>query len=667
MKQLLSISWIFISFLGLAACSNDEETASDRLETYVDYWQEENFTDMYEMISNKEHYATEDFVDRYQKIYNDLEVTDLSIDFQIPESETEESPVSFPLNVSMNTIAGEVSFETEVNMIEKDVEEETKWYIEWDPGLIFPELVNGADVAIETTSPARGEIYDRNQSGLAINDTIFSIGIQPSRFENETEEKQAIANLLDITVENIDQALSADWVGENTFVPLKDMPSDLDPAFEEDLFSIPSVVKQNKTGRAYPYGEAAAHLVGYIGQITAEELEEQEAGRYGANDLIGKRGLEQLFEDRLKGERGVTIIASSENGEEATIAEKPVQDGENITVTIDAALQQTIFESYQGDAGTASAIDPKTGETLALVSSPAFDPNQLTYGISQAKWDELQNDDQSPLTNRFAANFSPGSSIKPITAAVGLVNNSIDPNAAIEIDGKTWSKDGWGNYSVTRVSESSEPVDLANALIRSDNIYFAQQALNMGSDAFVNGMKKFGIGQEFPFTYPIEDGSISASGTIDEEILLADSGYGQGQMQVSSLQLATAYSAFLNDGNIIQPTLELDEEDGAFWLEDVITNQETINLIQDALRQIVVAPNGTAPEAAIDEVSLSGKTGTAELKSSQAETDGQENGWFVSYPEDESILLSMMVEHVEGKGGSHYTVEKAANIYKQLY
>ncbi|GAA5415679.1 beta-lactam-inducible penicillin-binding protein [Paraliobacillus ryukyuensis] len=667
MKRLMMIASISLAFIGLVACSNDEETAEERLQTYVNNWEKENFSDMYQMIANQEAYETEAFVDRYEKIYNDVEVTDLSVDFQVPETEEDEPPSTFPLEVSMNTIAGQVQFEQDISLTQTENEEgETNWYVQWDPGFIFPALANGGDVGIETTSPTRGEIYDRNENGLAVNAKIYSVGVQPSLFENEEEEKQKIADMLDIAVESIDEALAADWVGENTFVPLKDIPT-TDEAFIEELFAIPSVVKQDKTGRSYPYGKATAHLVGYIGQITAEELEEKEDASYTQNDMIGKRGLEQLFEAQLKGERGVKIVAEDESESEAqVIAEKPAQDGENITVTIDAKLQQTVYNSFGEDAGTASVLNPKTGETLALVSSPAFDPNELTYGISQSKWKELQNDEQSPLTNRFAATFSPGSSIKPITSAIGLSNGTIKPDESIEINGLTWSKDGWGNYAVRRVSPSSGPVDLTDALVRSDNIYFAQKAVEMGSKALVSGLQNFGFGEDFPYTYPIETSTISSSGTIDEEILLADSGYGQGQMQVSSLHLATAYTTFLNQGNIMQPTLKLDEKDSVVWKESLLSSEHA-DLMKGILRQIVTDANGTANQADIDAVNLSGKTGTAELKASQDETGGQENGWFVAYPDDESMLISMMVEHVEDRGGSHYTVEKVADIFNQLY
>ncbi|GGM35540.1 penicillin-binding protein 3 [Paraliobacillus quinghaiensis] len=672
MSKWVKFISLLLLFLTLTACSEEEEEVQpeDRLSEYVAYWNERNLSDMYDMVADKskEIYPSEEFIDRYQKIYNDIEVSDLSITYSVPELGEEEEdviPSSFPIQVSMNTMAGEVNFESEISLIEQNIsEEETNWFIEWNPGLIFPELEYGAEVSIETVEPTRGQIFDRNQNGLATNETIYNVGLHPALFgENESEQKEQIAALLDISVETINNALAQDWVTDDTFVPLKKVTM-ADQDIIPELDAIDPVIKRAEMGRAYPYGEATAHLIGYIGSITAEELEEKEANSYSQSDLIGKRGLEQLFESRLKGKRGLKIIASSNDREDTIIAEQPVQDGENITLTIDADLQQAIYASYQDDAGTAAAINPKTGETLALVSSPAFDPNQLTYGISQTKWNALQNDEQNPLLNRFASTYSPGSTIKPITAAIGLDNDTIQIGEGIEIDGLTWSKDGWGNYEVRRVSESSGPVDLQDALIRSDNIYFAQKTVELGSEAFVAGLKQFGFGKDLPYTYPISDSTISSSGTIDREILLADSAYGQGEMQMSALHLATAYTPILNDGDMLQPILEADEQTNQVWQTGLLTS-ENAQVIKEALRQVVTAPNGTAPEANISDISLSGKTGTSELKSSQGE-DGQENGWFVAYPEEEDILISMMVEHVEGRGASHYTVEKVANLFKTI-
>ncbi|WP_077624744.1 penicillin-binding transpeptidase domain-containing protein [Sediminibacillus massiliensis] len=669
----LCIPLLLVSIL--SACSGEETTPEERLEEYVNHWNNQEFEEMYDMLSTEaaEAYPTEQFVDRYQKLYGDLDVENLNVNFEVPEEGEEAEPkedgtVSYPITVEMDTMGGPISFDYDATMVQQESDEETNWFVDWDPGYIFPELKDGGEVRPVFDSPQRGQIFDRNHNGLAVNEVIYEIGVIPGEFgENEEETKEKLADLLAMEVDTIDQMLSADWVEPDLFVPLKKVPTTNEEKLEK-LFELDPVRKQDTTGRMYPYGEATSHLVGYIGDVTAEELENMEDGNYSSGDQIGKRGLELLYEDRLRGKAGTKIVVTypEQDKEDVVLTETPVENGEDIIVTIDAELQKTIYDSYGDDTGSAAAIHPKTGETLALVSSPGFDPNEMAYGISSTRREELQSNPKQPLQNRYSATYAPGSTIKPITAAIGLEADAFDPNEGITIEGETWQKDSsWGNYRVKRVSESTGPVDLTDALVRSDNIYFAQKGLEMGKDTLVNGLQQFGFGEEFPFAYPIEQSTISNSGEIDSEAQLADTSFGQGQMEMSSIHLAVAYTPFFNEGDIIKPILEEEEEKSQVWKEDVIST-DNIQSIKDAFRKVVTAPTGTAPEADIEAVDLAGKTGTAELKQSLDDEDAEENGWFVVYPDDEELLLSMMVENVKEEGGSHYVVEKAANIFKEI-
>lgn len=657
-------------FALLTACSSNDVTPNEQFDTYVKEWNEENFTKMYEMISSdsRQDYPSEEFVDRYEKIYNDLAISDLNITFdKLSDDEVKkakkEGVATVTFNAEMDSLAGPISFSNEASLIKEEIDEDDEaWFIEWHPGFIFPGMEDGGKIGIETTSPSRGEILDRNKMPLALNDTVREIGVVPEEMgPNPEDSKKQLANLLNMSVEEIDTKLNANWVEPSLFVPLTTvLPTDT--ALLEQLGAIDGVKGNEAIGRVYPLGKAAAHLVGYVGQITAEELEElekSEPGVYTANDSIGKRGLEQLYEEQLRGEAGAKIFIKKEGEEEIVLAEKEVRNGESIQLTIDVNIQEKIYNTYNGDAGTAAAIHPKTGETLALVSSPAFDPNELLYGTSDSLWESLESNPQKPLINRFNATYAPGSVIKPITAAIGLKNGTIKPDQGVEIKGLTWSNgEGWGNYKVRRVSQGSGPVDLADALIRSDNIYFAMKAVEMGSEAYIKGLKEFGVEEEIPFEYPITTSTISSEGTIDNEVLLANTSYGQGEIQFSSLHMAVSYTPILNEGKLIKPTLLLDEEDGQIWNKDIMSAEDA-ELMQDILSDIVT--KGTAKKAQKADFPISGKTGTAELKLS-ADSEGEENGWFVGYPtDDQDILIAMMVEKTKGKGGSSYTVEKVTD------
>ncbi|GAA0285774.1 penicillin-binding protein [Gracilibacillus halotolerans] len=670
-RTILFIAILFIGLI-LIGCNKEEViTPEDRLKEYVDHWNSGDYESMYQMLAND--VSQEDFVDRYEKIYGDLDVEELEVTYSSQETNEDEEvnwdeveSMVFPLSVSMTTLAGPVEFQREMTVVKemKTVEDEEvmDWAIEWDAGFIFPQLENEGTIRIKTTEPNRGQIFDRNGNGLAENGDVYEMSVVPERFtENEEEEKEQVAEVLGITVEEIETALSASWVEPHHVVPLKVVPTIHDNGLEEAVNEIPPLTYQMKTGRVYPLGEKAAHLVGYIAPMNADKWEEVDQSIYSENDLIGYRGLEQLYEEDLRGESGVQIIAESEGQEPAIIAEKEVQHGKDITLTIDIQVQARLFDELDGEAGTAAALHPQTGEALALVSSPSFDPSAFLYGLSADQWQEWQDDPNNPLLNRFASTYAPGSAFKPITSAIGLNNGSIDPQEELAISGLTWSKEGWGNYEVRRVSESSSgKVDLTDALVRSDNIYFAQQALKMGAEPFIEGLQSFGFEEDFPFTYPIAKSTISSDGDLSEEVLLANTSYGQGEIEMSVLHLATAFTPFLNEGNMLKPTLLMDEEKGETWKESLITSEQ-VAIINDALRKVVT--NGTGSNANISNVTIAGKTGTAELKLTKEEKDGQENGWFVGYTEDASMLVAMMVERIEGQsGGSGYVAEKVGNV-----
>src|SRR5699024_9980578 len=517
MRKIITFASIILLCTILIGCSkedNEEETTpADRFDTYVDKWNEQAFTDMYDFLSKdaSKTYSAEDFTDRYENIYEEIDVKDLHISYDSPSEEEQDEAIKngeaeIDFSVEMETVAGPIDFDYKAMLVkEEDEEENEKWFINWDPGFIFPELEDGGNITVDSITPERGNIYDRNDNPLAINDTIHDIGVVPERMDEETS-KNKIADLLDIDEDIIDAKLDQDWVEPDLFVPIKKIQG-----ASENLLGALGEVKgvsiDETEGRVYPLDEAASHLVGYIGQIQEdelEELEEDEPGVYSSSDMIGKRGLEQLYEKELRGKKGIQIIVTyddtseDENNEEQETEEKenvileetPVEDGKDITVTIDADVQQDVYEGFDGDAGTAAALDPKSGETLALVSSPTFSPNERLYGMSTEKWEKLSEDKDTPLVNRFATTFAPGSSLKPITAAIGLENGTIDPEERLAIKGKEWSNgESWGNYSVKRVHTSNEQVNLKDALVESDNIYFAMQAVEMGGEKFVDGLK----------------------------------------------------------------------------------------------------------------------------------------------------------------------------------
>ncbi|TXC91550.1 penicillin-binding transpeptidase domain-containing protein [Metabacillus litoralis] len=666
MKKLSGLMFIFIVFV-LGGCS-EKPTASDRFSEYISLWNNQKFSEMYDMltVSSKENISKEDYINRYKDIYEGVSVSNLQVEYNKPnndEKNDEEIEVVYPYSLSMETIAGNVSFEQEVTIKKEKTENEENWFISWQPAMIFPELEGDEKVKVSSIAPTRGQIFDKNDNPLAINGVAHNIGIVPGDLPEKREEVLSeVSSLLGVSVSDIEAELNQSWVKPDLFVPIKSIDPENSELLQK-LVELPSIHKRDVEARSYPLGEAAAHLTGYIGSITAEELKEFKDKGYSDQSKIGKAGLEQIYEEKLKGQTGYKIFV---DGTEKIIAEKPAVEGETIKVTIDREIQTDLYNQLKGDSGTAVALHPKTGETLALVSSPSYNPNEFIYGLSSEQYNNLSNNPNKPLMARFNKTYSPGSVIKPITATIGLNNEIIKPSDNKIINGKTWQKDNsWGNYYISRVSEKVSNVNLQTALIYSDNIYFAQLALEIGPEKLNNGLRSFGFEEELEYAYPVSKSSISSSG-LNNETLLADTGYGQGELQMSPLHLATTYTAFVNGGNIINPSLEIVEgEKESVWKENAVSVEHAQTILND-LKQVVNDPNGTAYKPNVENQNLAGKTGTAELKTSKNDEQGKENGWFVAIDYDNpELLIAMMIEDVKTRGGSHYVVPKVKQVFKE--
>ncbi|WP_187442744.1 penicillin-binding transpeptidase domain-containing protein [Rossellomorea vietnamensis] len=662
MKKLVFLS-VLMSLVFIGGCQ-EKPQPDDRLDAYIELWNDQEYGKMYSGYlseSTKKTYSTENFTERYQKLYEDLEVNNLQVTYQKPEEnqkwEDQES-AKFPVLIKMTTLAGDIQYEKEVELIRESKDDQENWYLNWTPALILPNLEQNDKVRIQTVPANRGEIYDRNDMALAINGQAYEIGVVPAKFNEENARKTA--ELLDITPQYIEEQMNQSWVQPEHFVPLKKIPmSSRDLAVE--LTSIEGVFNQKVEAREYPYAEAAAHLIGYTGKITAEEYEELKGQGYSDQAVIGKRGLEELYEEKLKGRDGRVIYIEKENGAVIDVAASEVKHGEKITLTIDAEVQKKLYEQMKDEAGTSAAVNPNTGEVLSLVSVPSFDPNQFVLGISSKDYKALQDNPGNPLTNRIVNAYSPGSTMKGITAAIGLNSGKLDPSKTYTIEGEQWQKDkSWGGYKITRVFDNDTNVDLESALKYSDNIYFARAGLDMGAANFQQGLKNFGFGEDIPFEYPITPSQIANEGEISEEILLADSAYGQGQILMSVLHLANSYGAIINEGIMMKPLL-LNGAEKEVWKNDLLS-KENAELLKTDLRKVVT--EGIAGKAAVEDKAIAGKTGTAEIKSEQG-TTGTENGLFVSYDQNNpDFVLAMLLENVEDRGGSTHTVEVTKKFYE---
>ncbi|MBS6196405.1 MAG: penicillin-binding transpeptidase domain-containing protein [Clostridiales bacterium] len=669
---LLAGIWFLVS-------RKPEKTPPAQLLTaYFQCLEQKDYEGMYRQLSmtSREAISEEEFIQRNQKIYEGIEAGQFRLEVD-EENIQGEQKVEVPYTLTMETLAGTITCTWRAVY----VEEEESYALNWSHPMIFPNLGEDDKVDITRDEAQRGNIYDRNGVLLAGEQLASSVGLVPGKMqEDSAQDMETLAQLLGMSVETIQKKLEASWVTEETFVPVKTIervdelelkkenPSEEMVQLQNlqnQLLTIPGVMISDTEVRGYPLKKAAAHLIGYVQPITAEELEEHAGEGYSTASRIGKSGLEKLYEEQLRGTNGWKISILNKDGEEKEIlAVKTRVDGKDLTLTIDAHLQKMIYEQFAKDQSTTAAINPKTGEVLALLSTPAYDDNAFVRGMTQGEWDEINSDETMPLQNRFKAAWCPGSSMKPLIAAIGLTTGKLDAEEDLGQEGLSWQKDeSWGDYYVTTLHEY-QGAQMENALIYSDNIYFAKAALKIGGDTLAEQLEGLGFKEELSFDFGLTPSGYSNEEGFASEIQLADSGYGQGQMLVNPLHMASMYSAIYNKGNMIAPFLVLEDgQNPSFWKEGVFT-PEAASQVENMMVQIIENENGTGYGGRIEGVTLAGKTGTAELKMSKEDTEGTELGWFNVYTvgEENPILFVSMVEDVKGRGGSGYVVDKIHQV-----
>lgn len=661
LKSVIVSALVFTFMLISYGCSGINK-AEKSFNNFTEKWAEADYTAMYEMLTNesKEYISEEDFISRYTNIFSAIEAKNLSFEIN-GDKVKDDNGVTIPFKLTMDTITGNISIDDyKISLVKED----GSYKLNWDEGLIFPNMLKDDKLRVSITPAKRGDILDKDGQVLATDGNINTVGIYPTNFnKSNTQEKVSeIAKVLDISEENITTKLEANTNPEH-FIPLVDiLPNDtkLNSLLNREEEGI---IINSKVGRVYLGGEAFGRLIGYVGNITAEELEANQDKGYNDTSIIGKAGLEQIYEDTLKGEDAAEIYIERDY-DKITIAIKEVKDGENITLSIDSALQQKVYSEMSGEKGAATAVNPKTGEVIAMVSAPSYDSNIFTTYITKTQKEKWEENDHADELNRFNKVYAPGSTMKLLTSIIGVENGIIDPNANIDIQGLKWQPDSsWGDYKITRVIDPGRSINLKDAANFSDNIYYAQVALDLGSEKFIKGLKDFGISEELSFEYPMESSQISNDGELNKAILLADTGYGQGEVMVTPLHVALFYTTLANEGNIMQPRLVTSENSEAkVWKEGLISKDNLPTLV-DAFTALVNDSGATIVDGAVQGHRVAGKSGSAEIKKSQDDTTGTENGWYASVdPDSSKISIAMIIEDVKGRGGSHVTVPKVRNV-----
>ena len=623
---------------------NQGKSNEQVVKEYFGFLNDRNYKQMYQMLDQKTVYTPTQkyFVKKHKEIYDVIDAKNI----QIKVLNEKDNIIKY--QISMDTIAGKIKYKNKIGI--KDEK------IQFNKELIFDEFSDKNKIKVTTTQPFRGYILDRNGKYLAKQGNGYSVGLVRGKLNGENDYAQ-IAEYLETDIETIQNKMNASWINDDSFVPIKNISEQRkDKLIQHGILKIGGVKINSISLRIYPYDKITSHLVGYVQNVNSEDLKKHKNEGYTSSSVIGKSGIEAAYERQLRGEVGARIdIVDENNNIVKTVAEREAKDGKDIRLTIDIDLQQSLYNEYQNDKSASVALNPKTGEVLALVSTPSYSNNDFVLGLSTDKWNALNNDSNQPMMSRYKQTYTPGSTMKPITAAIGLETKTIDPDKDLGAKDK-WQKDSsWGSYYVTTLHAPS-PNNLKNAITYSDNVYFARNALNIGKDNLFKYYKNLKIGEKIPFELSLNKSQYINKNQKVSDQLIADSGYGQGQILMNPLQLASIYSAFVNNGSIYQPHIVQGKT--KTWIKNIFS-KETSQTIKEDLINVIADEKGTGHAIYHDSIALAGKTGTAEIKQSQSDTTGTELGWFTVMTTDskQPLLITTMVEDVKDRGGSGYVVE----------
>ncbi len=557
------------------------------------------------------------------------------------------------------------------------------------------QILEGADLAnrsqrnsvrtLRLEAP-RGEIVDREGRILAAARPAYRALVIPSEVQAPERTYRVLAELLAQDSEEM-AALVGEKTGRRRFQPVQ-VEGDLSPRqrarVETHRFALPGVVTDMTPRRHYLGSKLAAHLLGMIGEISAEELASEEFKGYRRGDIVGKTGLEVAHESHLRGLVGGRNVVVDVSGQEIEAIDEimPVPGG-RVVLTLDADLQHIAEESFKAQnsesedhRGALVAMDPRNGEILAMVSNPAYDPNAFSGGIDSASWEELISDDRNPLRNRaIAGQYPPGSTYKALVAVAGLSEGILDPEEKVycpgeyELGGHTyrcWKHGGHGE------------VNFNEALLRSCDVYFYELGNKLGVDTIASYAARFGLGNstgislsgELPGLIPTREWKQRVRGESWLKGETISAAIGQGFDLVTPIQLARAYATLVNGGVLRRPRLikgletwdgiplEVDAADG---VEETGLDPEILDRVRQGLIAVVEDSGGSGKRARVEGVRVGGKTGTSQvvrlgltegLEPEEIPVHHRDHALFVAFAPAEApeIVVAVVVEHA-GQGG----------------
>lgn len=652
-------------------------------QAFLQAWQNADYAGMYSLLSplSRDAIRADQFEARYQNVFNSGTVIGLNTRLI---SVLQEGPQARALyEVTLNTLlVGDVVRRTEMPLV--FLPEANRWAVAWAESMILPELAGGGTLNMEHRVPARGNIYDRDGRGLAVQGEAVAVGVQPGRIQDETTVLTALAQLLNTRPETIKARYATarpDW-----YVPLGEVAASEVQANFATLSQLAGVVLSRYTTRFYPEGGLAPHVVGYLSAIPPEQLATYRARGYTGDERVGITGLEAWGEAVLAGQRGGVLRVITPQGQVIPLAESPAQPAQAIYTTLDRNLQRAVQEALGSFRGAAIVMEVNTGDIVALASNPGFDPNLFDpTNRNSVDLNRVLADPGNPLLNRATQGlYPPGSTFKMVVGTAALQAGVVRPATQINC-GWTWNGLGpnFIKYDWTfaaRVPQRGR-INLVQALAFSCNPYFYQVALDMHAitaTLLPDHARAYGFGTVTGLVGVPEAAGLVGDpawkqATLRQTWSAGDSvnlGIGQGFIQVTALQEAVMMAALANGGTRYRPQVidrivdvegQIVQTFGPEVQGRLPLTPEQLALIQQGLRAVTQEAGGTARSRFLNfEIPVLGKTGTAEDPAG-----GLPHAWFVGYtaanrPERPDVAIVVVLEN-RGEGSIY-----AAPIFRRL-
>jgi cell division protein FtsI/penicillin-binding protein 2 len=637
--------------------------ARSAAEAFLAAWKNEDYQPMYDLLSANTRSAVslDDFIDRYKDVT--INLTLKTIEYEVMNASTNPGQAKVSYRVSYETnLVGMLSREMEMEL----VLEGSGWLVEWEDGMIMPELRGGNKVVMDINTPARGNLYDRDGDVLVGQSDAYALGIIPGEIGEGQEGRllTELARLTGKTPESI-QALYEDIRGAAWYVPVGEAPAS-EVIARYDVLSGLTGLRMNPFSSRYYFGSGtAAHITGYAQPIPAEEAEAYQRSGHRINERVGMQGLEKWGDAYLLGTRGASLYVTNPNGEILSrLSQSDSSPSHSIYSTIDADFQTNVQRSLAGFRGAIVVLERDTGRVLAMASSPAFDANLFEYSNYNAQFAGSMIDSaNNPYLNRAAQSAYPlGSVFKIITMAAALESDMYLPETTYDCQYAFTDPDLPGqtfyDWTLEKEVPPSGMLTLPEGLMRSCNPWFYHIGVNLYRQNRPTDVSQiargFGLGAPTGIGHVAEiSGSMPNPANIDDALQLA---IGQGSMLATPLQVANFVAAVGNGGTLYRPQLVEQivtfDGDPVYSFEPEVIGQipvkpENLAVIQQAMRDVVNNPRGTAIRTFRGfQVPVYGKTGTAQ------NPFGRAHSWFVAYTDSTrlpNIAVAVIAENA-GEG-----------------